>query len=83
MGRVAASAQPAARLRGTIVSLDGNTLTLETRDGDKRPVVLAANYDVAAIVPAGNVRGRRAADGTLSASRVNVGKDGFTPANRA
>ncbi len=40
-----------ARLRGTIQSLQGNTLTVETRDGDKLPVTLAPNYTVGAIVP--------------------------------
>ena len=40
------------RVRGTIQSLDGNVLTIATREGGTARITLAANYAVAAVVPA-------------------------------
>ena len=40
------------RIRGTIESLDGNTLVVKTREGDTARIALAANYGVASVVPA-------------------------------
>ena len=40
------------RIRGSIASLDGNTLSVITRDGPTVTITLASNYTVGAIVPA-------------------------------
>ena len=40
------------RVRGTITALDGNVLTVNTREGGIVPITLNANYAVAAVVPA-------------------------------
>jgi hypothetical protein len=40
------------RVRGTIQSLDGNVLTVATREGDTAKITLAPNYAVAAVIPA-------------------------------
>ena len=49
---LSASAQTTPkRVRGTIRSLDGNTLTVAANDGEMVKVVLAPNYTVGAIVP--------------------------------
>ena len=47
-----ASAQPARRIRGTIEALDGLTLTVKTREGQREKVVLRMEYRVLAVVPA-------------------------------
>lgn len=47
-----AQAQPARRIRGTIESLDGLTLTVQTREGQQEKVVLRMEYRVMAVVPA-------------------------------
>ncbi|MDP9097152.1 MAG: DUF5666 domain-containing protein [Pseudomonadota bacterium] len=48
----AAFAQPGpVRLRGTIQALDGDMLTIQTRDGDAQGITLAPGYTVSAIVP--------------------------------
>lgn len=47
-----ASAQSARRIRGTIESLDGLTLTVQTREGAREKVVLRMEYRVLAVVPA-------------------------------
>lgn len=39
------------RIRGTIESLDGNALTVKTREGPNVKIALADNYTVAAVVP--------------------------------
>ena len=40
------------RVRGTVQSLDGNVLTVATREGGTARITLAPNYTVAAVVPA-------------------------------
>ncbi len=47
-----AAAQTPERIRGTIKSLDGNTLVVDTREGDTARITLGAGYSVAAVVPA-------------------------------
>ena len=47
----AAHAQTARRIRGTIESVNGNTLTVKTREGETAKIVLAPNYTVNAMVP--------------------------------
>lgn len=46
-----ALAQTVVRVRGTVESLDGNTLTVKTREGPSVKIALADNYSVAAVVP--------------------------------
>ena len=46
-----AMAQTAQRIRGTVEALDGNTLTVKTREGPSVKIALADNYAVAAVVP--------------------------------
>ena len=41
------------RVRGTVQALDGDTLTVATREGGTATIKLAPNYTVAAVVPAG------------------------------
>lgn len=40
------------RIRGTVASLEGQSLTVATREGDTVTLALAPNYTVAAVVPA-------------------------------
>lgn len=47
-----AAAQTVQRVRGTVKALDGNTLTVDTREGDVATVTLAPTYSVAAVIPA-------------------------------
>ena len=46
-----AAAQTPQRIRGTVKALEGNTLVVDTREGDTARIVLAPNYTVAAVVP--------------------------------
>src|SRR5262245_29511193 len=48
----AASAQQATRVRGTIESLDGDTLTVKARDGATLQVMLKSNAQVVGVVKA-------------------------------
>src|SRR5258708_10922914 len=48
LASAAASAQPPMRIRGTITSLDGDVLSVKTRDGKDLKVNLAPNFAVAA-----------------------------------
>ena len=43
---------PTQRIRGSIVGLEGSTLTIATREGPEAKIALAANYEVTAVVPA-------------------------------
>ncbi len=47
-----AAAQTPQRIRGTIKALEGNTLVVDTREGDTTRITLGAGYSVAAVVPA-------------------------------
>jgi hypothetical protein len=77
-----ASAQTNVRIRGAITSLDGQVLTVKTREGPEVKIKLADNYSVAAVVPiamdqikAGSYVGSAAmkqADGSLKAVEVLV-----------
>ena len=46
-----ALAQTVVRVRGTVESLDGNSLMVKTREGPSVKIALADNYTVAAVVP--------------------------------
>ena len=48
LASAAASAQTPMRIRGTITSLDGDTLSVKTRDGKDLKINLAPNFAVAA-----------------------------------
>ena len=48
----AAPATTPQRVRGTVKSLTGNTLVVDTREGGTATITLAPNYTVAAVVPA-------------------------------
>lgn len=80
-----ASAQTPARVRGTITAIDGNMLSVKSREGKdlwieiapdatfsyvKKPTVVGEYAFIAATV---------AADGKMTAQRLQVGKDGVRP----
>ena len=73
----------------TVVGVDGQTLTLSYKGGEKK-IVVPPDTPVVSLVPAdkGDLKpglkifiaaAKRQADGTLQAPRVNFGKDGLTP----
>ncbi|HVX92021.1 MAG TPA: hypothetical protein VG985_02240 [Xanthobacteraceae bacterium] len=84
----AAAAQQTVRLRGTIEAVDGNALTLRSRDGADLKVVLAKDAQVFGVakasladVKAGSYVGSAAmpqADGTQKAIEVHI----FAPSQR-
>ena len=47
-----AFAQTVQRVRGTVKSLTGNTLLIDTREGSVATITLAPNFSVAAVIPA-------------------------------
>ena len=47
-----ATAQTVQRIRGTVKALDGNTLVVDTREGETARITLAPNYTVGAVIPA-------------------------------
>ncbi len=79
-----------APVTSDVVTATGRTLTVTVK-GEPIEVTVPPNAIIqtsepgtpAMLVPGAKVLifAQRAADGTLSANRVNVGKDGFTPAN--
>lgn len=78
----AALAQGAARVRGTVVSIDGTALDLQDRAGKDVKITLSPDYAVTAVMPArladvtpGSFIGAAAvtqADGTLVAKEVHI-----------
>ncbi len=52
MAQTPAPATTPQRVRGTVQSLDGNVLTIATREGGTARITLAPNYTVAAVIPA-------------------------------
>lgn len=73
----------------TVLGVDGQTLTLSYKGGEKK-IVVPPDTPVVSFVPAdkGDLKpglkifiaaAKRQADGTLQAPRVNFGKDGLTP----
>jgi hypothetical protein len=73
----------------TVVGVEGQTLTLSYKGGEKKivvpsdtPIVSIAPGDRTDLKPGAKifiVAAKRQADGTLLAPRVNIGKDGLTP----
>ena len=86
-----AFAQTPARIRGSIAGLDGQVLTVKTREGPEVKIKLADNYAVAAVVPItmdqikpGSFIGSAAmkqADGSLKAVEVLVFPEAMRGAN--
>jgi len=82
LASAAASAQAPVRIRGTITSLDGNVLSVKSRDGKDLKIVLADNATVAAAkavtmadIKPGDFVGpasRKRPDGTLEAISLQV-----------
>ena len=79
---VSASAQAPTRLRGSISAVDGNTVTVATREGSQVPVKLADNWSVMLVSPLAmsdikensfvGIASRKAPDGTLDALEVLI-----------
>ena len=78
-----------ANVEQTVAGVDGRTLTLKYKDGEKK-IVVPPDVPVVRYVPGDKSELKRgvkifvaaatqASDGTLQAPRVNFGKDGLTP----
>ena len=72
-----------------VTSVDGGTLTVKYKDGEKK-IIVPPDVPVVAFVPGDKadlkpgvkifiVAAKKLPDGTLQAARVNYGKDGLTP----
>jgi len=78
-----------ANVEQTVAGVDGRTLTLKYKDGEKKivvppdvPVVSYVPGDKSELKPGVKIfvaAATQASDGTLQAPRVNFGKDGLTP----
>jgi hypothetical protein len=78
-----------ANVEQTVTGVDGQTLTLKYKDGEKKiivppdtPIVTYAPGDKSELKPGVKIfvaAANKQADGTLQAPRVNFGKDGLTP----
>src|SRR5712691_4189487 len=78
-----------ASVEQTVAGVDGRTLTLKYKDGEKKivvppdvPVVSYVPGDKSELKPGVKIfvaAATQASDGTLQAPRVNFGKDGITP----
>jgi hypothetical protein len=78
-----------ANVEQTVAGVDGRTLTLKYKDGEKKivvppdvPVVSYVPGDKSELKPGVKIfvaAATQAPDGTLQAPRVNFGKDGLTP----
>jgi hypothetical protein len=73
----------------TVAAVDGQTLTLKYKDGDKKvivspdtPIVTYVAGNRSELTPGTKIfiaAATKRPDGTLEAPRVNFGKDGLTP----
>jgi hypothetical protein len=78
-----------ANVEQVVTGVDGHTLTVKYKDGDKKiivppdvPIVTFAPGDKADLRPGTKIfigASKKLPDGTLQAARVNYGKDGLTP----
>ena len=78
-----------ANVDQVVAGVDGQTLTVKYKDGDKKiivppdvPIVTFAPGDKADLKPGTKIfigASKKLPDGTLQAARVNYGKDGLTP----
>jgi hypothetical protein len=73
---------------GSLVNANGRTITITYKGGEKKvvipndvPIVTYAPADRSALTPGAHVivNGTRAADGTVTAANVSVGKNGLVP----
>jgi hypothetical protein len=78
-----------ANVEQTVTGIDGRTLTLKYKDGEKK-ITVPLDAPIVAFVPGDKTdlktgakifiaAAKKQPDGTLQAARVNVGKDGLTP----
>ena len=86
---VAQSTMTNANVEKTVAGVDGRTLTLKYKDGEKK-IVVPPDIPVVSFVPGDKselkpgvkifvAAATQASDGTLQAPRVNFGRDGLTP----
>jgi hypothetical protein len=78
-----------ANVEQVVTGVNGHTLTVKYKDGDKKiivppdvPIVAFAPGDKADLKPGTKIfilAAKKLPDGTLQAARVNYGKDGLTP----
>jgi len=78
-----------ATVAETVASTDGQTITVKYKDGEKKvvvppgtPIVAFVAGDKSELQPGAKIiifSAVKKDDGTLEASRVNVGRDGITP----
>jgi uncharacterized protein DUF5666 len=78
-----------ANVEETVAGVDGQTLTLKYKDGEKKVIVtpqtVIVTYnpsDKSELKPGAKIfigAAKKQADGTLMAPRINYGKDGLTP----
>ncbi len=78
-----------ANVEQMVTGVDGQTLTMKYKDGEKKiivspdtPVVTYVPGDKSELKPGAKIfiaAAKKMPDGTLQAARVNVGKDGLTP----
>ncbi len=78
-----------ANVEQVVTGVDGQTLTVKYKDGEKKiivppdvPIVTFAPGDKADLKPGTKIfigASKKLPDGTLQAARVNYGKDGLTP----
>ena len=78
-----------ANVEQTVAGVDGQTLTLKYKDGEKKIIVTPATAIVTYVPGDKNdlkpgtkifvAAAKKQADGTLQAPRINYGKDGITP----
>lgn len=78
-----------ATVEQTVAGVDGQTITVKYKDGEKKvivppeaPIVTYLPGDKAELKPGAKifiVATQKQPDGTLSAARVSVGRDGLTP----
>jgi hypothetical protein len=78
-----------ANVEQSVTGVDGQTLTLKYKDGEKKiivppeaPIVAFAPGDKGDLKPGVKifiVAAKKQADGSLQTPRINYGKDGLTP----
>jgi hypothetical protein len=78
-----------ATVEQTVAGVDGQTVRVKYKDGEKT-IIVPPNVPIVTYVPGDRsdlkpgakifiVAAQKQPDGTLSAARVNVGRDGLTP----
>ena len=79
-----------ANVEQTVTGVDGQTLTLKYKDGEKKKIIVPLDAPIVAFAPGDKgdlkpgsksfiVAAKKQADGSLQAPRINYGKDGLTP----